>query len=253
MPRVPRNTSKNGIYHIIMRGINRQSIFEDDEDSDKFIQTLQHYSGVSGYEVYAYCLMENHLHLLIKVGKEPLEQLMRRICGSYVYWYNRKYDRVGNLFQDRFKSEPVDNDVYFLTVLRYIYQNPVKAGLVKRVEQYKWSNYSEYIGNKKATSVNFILDMFSTDRGKAISHFVEHVNKPNDDVCLDMWEKHRITDEEARDIIKKLFSVDNAIEFQKINIVTRNAYLKELKENHNLSIRQIERLTGINRGIVLKA
>jgi REP element-mobilizing transposase RayT len=73
--------------------------------------------------------MGNHVHILLKVGNEPLEQMMRRICGSYVYWYNKKYQRTGNLFQDRFKSETVENDNYFLIVLRYIHQNPLKAGL----------------------------------------------------------------------------------------------------------------------------
>lgn len=253
MPRKAREKSESGIYHVIMRGINRQSIFEDEEDCIKFKQTLQQYKVVSGYEVYAYCLMGNHLHLLMKVGKEPLEQLMRRICGSYVYWYNRKYDRIGNLFQDRFKSEPVEDDGYFLTVLRYIYQNPVKAGLVQRVEQYKWSNYSDYISNKKPGNIDFILDMFNINREKAIKIFVEHVSKPNGDVCLDMEEKHRIMDEEARAIINNLCRVNNAADLQKLDKLNRNMYLKELKEKHNLSIRQIERLTGINRGIILKA
>ena len=69
---------------------------------------------------------------------------MRRICRTYVLWYNKKYGRVGNFFQDRFKSEPVENDAYFLTVLRYIFQNPIKAGIVKKPENYRWSNYIDY-------------------------------------------------------------------------------------------------------------
>lgn len=123
MARQPRKKSDSGIYHIIMRGINRQNIFEDQEDYYKFIETIKQYKEISGYQIYAYCLMGNHVHLLLIVGNEPLEQIMRRICGSFVYWYNRKYQRTGNLFQDRFKSEPVDNDNYLLTVLRYIHQN----------------------------------------------------------------------------------------------------------------------------------
>jgi len=149
MPRVPRKRSKSGIYHVIMRGINRQSIFEEEEDYSKFIQIIQKYKDVCEYRLYAYCLMGNHLHLLLMEGKEPLEQVMRRICGSYVFWYNRKYGRMGCLFQDRYKSEPIEDDAYFLTVLRYIYQNPVKAGLVTSVEKYKWSNYNEYIEGSK--------------------------------------------------------------------------------------------------------
>jgi len=80
---------------------------------------------------------EPEIHM--REGKEPLETVMRRICGSYVFWYNKKYDRIGYLFQDRFKSEPVEDDVYFLVVLRYIFQNPIKAGITNRVKNYKWT------------------------------------------------------------------------------------------------------------------
>lgn len=253
MPREPRKRSKSGIYHIIMRGINRQTIFEDDEDCWKFIQTLQKYKEVSEYELYAYCLMGNHLHLLLKEGKESLEQVMRRICGSYVYWYNRKYERIGNLFQDRYGSEPVENDAYFLTAIRYIYQNPIKAGLVASVGEYIWSNYSEYLNKNKMTDVSFALDMFNTNREKAVESFIEYINKPNDDASFDLEEKHSIKDKDAGVLIKSLCKSNNVTDMQKLDIHMRNKYLKELKEVYGLSIRQIERLTGINRGIVLKA
>jgi len=253
MPRKARKKSESGIYHIIMRGINRQSIFEDEEDYEKFIEIIQKYKEKSGYEIYAYCLMGNHVHLLLKTGKEPLEQVMRRICGSYVYWYNWKYERIGNLFQDRFKSEPVENETYFLIVLRYIHQNPIKAGLVRSVEQYKWSSFNEYVNKTKVVDIEFTLEIFNTNKEKAIQSFIRYNNEVKDDVCLDIEEKNRITDEEARNIIKKVCNVKSASDLQKLDKLTRNMYLKELKEKYCLSIRQIERLTGINRGIVLKA
>ena len=139
MPRQARKKSESGIYHVMLRGINQQQIFEDSEDCDKFIQILQECKAVSGFKLFAYCLMGNHIHLLIKPEKEPLEQVFKRIGGRYVYWYNVKYQRVGHLFQDRFKSEPVEDDSYFLTVIRYIHQNPVKAGLCKNIKDYKYS------------------------------------------------------------------------------------------------------------------
>ena len=100
----------------MLRGINRQNIFEDEEDKEKFLQTLSHYKAISEYKLFAYCLMSNHIHLLIKVEKENVDVILKRIAGSYVYWYNWKYKRSGHLFQDRFKSEPVDDDSCFLTV-----------------------------------------------------------------------------------------------------------------------------------------
>ncbi|HEX3029848.1 MAG TPA: transposase [Clostridia bacterium] len=252
MPRTPRDRSKSGIYHIIMRGINRQSIFEDDEDSVKFLHTLQKYKDVCGYKLYAYCLMGNHLHLLLMEGNEPLEQVMRRVCGSYVLWYNRKYDRVGYLFQDRYKSEPVEDDTYFLTVLRYILQNPIKAGLVTSIDEYMWSNYNEYIERTKMSDIDFVLEIFSKNRDNAVKSFIDYISKPNEDVCLDISEKRKITDKDAKIIIKKLCNINNAIDMQKLDIRERNEYLKELKDGYNLSIRQIERLTGINRGVIQK-
>lgn len=252
MPRKPRTKSESGIYHIVMRGINRQTIFEDEKDGERFIDILLKYKDLCGYELFAYCLMSNHLHLLLKEGAEPLEQVMRRICGSYVYWYNRKYDRVGNLFQDRYKSEPVEDEAYFLVVLRYIFQNPVKAGIVINVEDYEWSNYKEYIIKNKITDVKFVFDIFNKNRVLATKGFIEFINKQNEDTCMDIMEKKRITDKDARIIIKNQSKIDNAIDLQKLDISMRNIYLKELKEIHNLSIRQIERLTGINRGIIAR-
>ena len=139
MPRQARRLSESGIYHIMLRGINRQQIFEDPEDYDKFIDVLKACKEVSGFEIYAYCLMGNHIHLLIKPDKEPLELIFKRIGSRYVYWYNWKYNRTGHLFQDRFKSEPVDSDEYFLTVLRYIHCNPVKSGLTDDIFTYHGS------------------------------------------------------------------------------------------------------------------
>lgn len=252
MSRKPRKRSKSGVYHIIMRGINRQSIFEDSEDCTKFIQTLQRYKEVSEFELYAYCLMSNHLHMLLKEGKDEVGQIMRRICGSYVLWYNQKYDRVGHLFQDRYMSEPVEDDAYFFTVLRYIYQNPVKAELVTSVEDYPWSNYHEYI-EKNNAEIDNVLEMFNANREEAVKNFIDYINEPNKDECLDISKKSKITDEEARNMIRKLCKIDNPSDLQKLDISTRNAYLSEIKKRSCISVRQIERITGINRGVVSRA
>jgi len=253
LPRASRLKSESGIYHIIMRGINRQTLFFDDVDCTKFIQTLQKYRDICGYKLYAYCLMGNHLHLLLQEGTEPLENVMRRICGSYVFWYNKKYDRIGYLFQDRFKSEPVEDDTYFLVVLRYIFQNPLRAGITDNIKTYKWSNYKDYIEKNQMTDIDFVLNLFNAmNREKAVKNFIEYINKENSDECMDMPEKRQLTDEEAMKIIELYCNVKNGIDLQKIEIEKRDAYLRRLRNEHNLSIRQIERLTGISRGIIQK-
>ena len=103
MPRASRVKSESGIYHIMLRGINQQVIFEQSEDYEKFMEILNKYKAISGYKVFAYCLMSNHIHLVIKEEKESIEQIIKRIAGSYVYWHNWKYYRKGHLFQDRFR------------------------------------------------------------------------------------------------------------------------------------------------------
>ncbi len=114
MARAAREKSNSGIYHIMIRGINKQLILEDNEDNQKLLEVLKECKVLSEYKIYAYCFMGNHIHLLLKVEKENLEQIFKRIGARYVYYYNWKYKRSGHLFQDRFKSEPIDDDSYLL-------------------------------------------------------------------------------------------------------------------------------------------
>jgi len=252
MPRAAREKSKTGIYHIILRGINRQAIFEDKEDSAKLLRTLKEYQKISEYKLYAYCLMGNHIHMLLKEEKEELGVAMRRIGASYVYWYNWKYERCGHLFQDRYKSETVEDDKYFLTVLRYIHQNPLKAGLVKNIADYKWSSYGEYIREQKIIDADFVLGLFSEDREKAIDGFKRFHDIIGCDFCLETDEKKKLRDDEAKEMIKRICNVSSCTKVQLFEPDNRNRYLKVLKEE-GLSTRQIARLTGISRGIIIKA
>ncbi|MBQ3023380.1 MAG: transposase [Clostridia bacterium] len=248
MPRIPRQKSESGIYHMMLRGINQQVIFEDDEDYTKFINTLETYKAVSGYKVFAYCLMSNHIHILIKVEKEDIDLIMKRIAGSYVYWYNWKYYRKGHLFQDRFKSEPVENDEYFLTVLRYIHQNPIKAGIVEKIDEYEYSSYNEYvIGESSLLDMEFVYSILSKEK------FEEFNKEITEDVCLDVEELNfRLSDNDAMKIVKEVSKCENATEFQTLDPNNRDKYIRRLKKR-GLSYRQISRLTGISFAIVRKA
>ena len=132
MPRVARTKSASGIYHVVMRGVGRQLIFEDDDDRRALLEKLGKLSDEGCLTVYAWCLMSNHFHLLIKEGCEPIASAMKRLGVSYAMRFNLKTGRVGHVFQDRFSSEPVESDEYFLTVVRYIHNNPQKAGMCAR-------------------------------------------------------------------------------------------------------------------------
>lgn len=245
MPRTARLKSESGIYHIMLRGNNQQIIFEDDEDYSKFIETLKNYKAISGYQVFAYCLMSNHIHILLKVGRENLDVIMKRIAGSYVYWYNWKYYRKGHLFQDRFRSEPVDNNEYFLTVLRYIHQNPIKAGIVEKIDEYKYCSYNEYRDNEIGlTDKDFVYEIIDRDS------LIGYHNEENDDKCLDIDDlAFQLNDIDAMKEIIRVSGCENATEFQLLEQSRRDKCIKKLK-NSGLSIRQISRLTGVSKGIV---
>ncbi|MBR6509312.1 MAG: transposase [Clostridia bacterium] len=246
MPRQARRKSESGIYHIMLRGINRQVIFEDDEDSLKFLETLKNYKAISGYKIFAYCLMSNHIHLLLKVEKEDIDLIVKRIASSYVYWYNWKYKRNGHLFQDRFKSEPVEDEIYFLTVLRYIHQNPIKAGLSKAIDGYKFSSYNEYVKTTVMVDTDFCFGIINKEQ------FIDFHLENNDDVCLEIEDDNfRLTDDEAKEIIRKISKCRTITNFQNLSIDKRDKYLKVLR-NQGLSIRQISRLTGVSFNVVRK-
>ena len=188
--------------------------------------------------------MSNHVHILLKEGKENLTLVLKRIAGSYVYWYNWKYHRSGHLFQDRFKSEPVEDDAYYLTVIRYIHQNPVKAGICRNVDGYKFSSYNEYINNATLIDTDFCLGIIDKEQ------FIEFNNEFNDDVCLDISNNDfRLNDDEALKIILKTCRCKSVSDFQKFDKIKRNYYIGKFYQK-GLSIRQISRLTGLSRKVV---
>ena len=131
MPRKSRKKSETQIYHVILRGNNRQDIFYNDADRLFMLNRIEKYSEQTCIELYAYCLMDNHIHLLVGKANPNLSKFVQKLATSYAMYFNRKYDRCGHLFHGRFKSEPVETDEYFQTVFRYILQNPEKAHICK--------------------------------------------------------------------------------------------------------------------------
>jgi len=248
MPRNARKQSKTGVYHIIIRGINKQDIFQDDEDRNAYLERLTRYKKENLFELYAYCLMSNHVHLILKEAEESVSVIMKRIGASYVYWYNNKYDRVGHLFQDRFRSENIEDDNYLLAAVRYIHQNPVKVGL----DICEWTSYPDYIKGDGITDAEFVMSIFGDDVQEQRESFIAYMNEANTTNSMEYENKYRITDEEAKKIILRTGRVQYCHELQTVDKISRNRIFEKLKEE-GLSIRQIERLTGINRGIIQKA
>ena len=264
MPRRPRVTSGTEIYHVMMRGINHQNIFEEPEDYYQFINILDRMRTLYDDDgnpcstnciYYAYCLMSNHFHLLIRERDEKVGNTIKRIAGAYVYYYNHKYLRDGHLFKERFKSEPVNDMAYFTTLLRYIHQNPVKAGVVEHVKDYEYSSWGEYDGTVEPVfqicNTRTVLNRIPF---KDLNDWVNDL-LPDDANFLDNdleQPRLRLSDDQAWQQIIRITGVSNSSEFQKLDRETQRQSFIQLKE-HGASVRQLQRLTGIDRGIIQRA
>jgi putative transposase len=251
MPRQARKKSKSGIYHIMLRGINRQVLFEEEEDRAKLLSTLREYKIKSGYRILGYCLMDNHIHLVIQEGKEPIASTMKRIGVSYVFWYNWKNKRSGHLFQDRYKSESIEDDQTLLSVLRYIHQNPIKAGMIENVSEFKWSSYNEYVGMPRIVDTELVLGMFSGNEQTAKVRFAEYTAESCEGKASIEADK-RLTDDEARERIQRIVDKTYA-EVQQLGKEKRDEILRRIKDIEGLSIRQIARITGFTVNVVARA
>ena len=257
MPRKPREKSKSGIYHVMIRGVNRQEIFHEDEDNRKFLEILAKYTKDAGAKVYGWCLMGNHVHLLLAEGSEELSKTMKRIGVAFAWYYNWKYRATGHLFQDRFKSEKVESDAYLLTVIRYIHQNPVKAGAVKRVEDWKWSSCSGYYG-KRTYPVGLldsgrILSYFSDNKRLAVGLFKEFSEGENTDKCLDDEFRPRINDEEARQEIIRALEGIQLTQVKSLPKLERDVIFRKVKKIDGVTQRQAARILGVSPSLIFKA
>lgn len=240
MPRQARKLSRTNIYHVMLRGINRQTIFEDNEDMNYFLSEVKRCKDISDFRLYAFCLMSNHVHLLLETNREPLDMIFRRLGSRYAGWYNRKYGRIGHLFQDRYRSENVETEQYFMTVLRYILQNPMKAGLEKQPGSYRWSSYLAY-----AKGTGLITDtQYAVNMAGERETLVQFLREANDDQVMDDFSPGmRLSDEQARNIMKQVSQCATLTEFQKLEDPLQKEYIQRLSDE-GISVRQISRLTG---------
>lgn len=243
---MPRQARQTGEYlHIIVRGNGKQILFEDDADRKKYLSLLQKYSAETGIIILAYCLMDNHVHLLIRDAAGAASVFMKKTGVSYVLYYNTKYERTGHLFQDRYKSEVIDSDAYLLAVYRYILNNPAKAGICA-AEKYLWSSYREYGKTEGLTDTGMLREMIG-DKA-ALSGFL---GQQDDEVYMDS-DSAKIGDGRAIAVMRAALGITNGTQLQQLARNDRDEALAVLKEK-GLTVRQIERLTGINRGIIQRA
>lgn len=249
MPRKPRILAASSIYHIVIRGLDRQIMFENAKDYLKYLEILDLYKSECKFELYAYCLMSNHVHLLLKTGAFSLETIFRKINTHYACWFNMKYQRTGHLQQERYYSEPVEDANYFLNVIRYIHRNPANAGLeAKPGASYPWSSIYEYMNDDyKLINSNEVFSIH--EKENILDYQAEGCNNE----CLDIDKApRRLPDDVAKEIICSIAGIENTISFQETELKKRNAFIKEFHKQ-GISVRQINRLTGISKGVIQRA
>lgn len=253
MPRHARILGEKQVYHIMLRGNNRENIFIDDEDKTKILDILGEKKREGTYNLYAYCVMDNHIHLVVKEGKDPIARIIKRIGTSYAHYFNKKYKRIGHVFQDRFKSEIIGDDSYLLAVIRYIHQNPLKPGL-GTIRGYNWSSYKEYI-NKRSALVDSeeILDIFSKNKERAVTEFSRFNHEKTAEEFLDIGEEKEINQENVQEFIAGFLKIKN-IEIMDLSDPThkplREELIKELLKRSSLSKRGIAVELGLSREMV---
>ena len=236
----------------MIRGINKQDIFLDTQDKNKFIKEIKRTKEKYKYELYSYCLMPNHVHLELKINEYEIEKIMQALQISYSKYFNLKYERIGHLFQNRYLSKTIDCDEGILGVMRYIHQNPEKAG-IEKTEKYFWSSYQEYILKEGITDKEFIFKLLTDDKSNEIERF-KKFNKFNSEKYLQNfnetnkygWDK-KISDEQLVKIIQEIIDDINIYKILDYKKTIRNKYLRDIKEKTGISNKQIARVFGMSK------
>jgi putative transposase len=167
MPRQARLDAPGTLHHVIVRGIERRKIVDDDTDREEFVDRMGRIAQKSETQIYAWALMTNHAHMIIRSGPKGISHFMRRLLTGYAIRYNQRHHRHGHLFQNRYKSIVCEEDTYFQELVRYIHLNPLRAGLIESLSQldrYPWSGHSAIMGRAERTwqDVDFVLSWFDS-------------------------------------------------------------------------------------------
>lgn len=182
MPRQSRIDAPGALHHVIMRGIDKMPIFRDNADRDNFVERLKNILKDDAAFCFAWSLMPNHVHLLLKTGKTSISTIMRRLLTGYAVYFNRKHDRAGHLFQNRYKSILCQEDAYLLELVRYIHLNPLRAGIVPDLEsldRYRYCGHATIIGKEinDWQTTDYVLDNFSNKLPSARRQYRKFIQK----------------------------------------------------------------------------
>lgn len=259
MARKARVRAKSGVYHVVIQSASHKEFFRDEEDYLQFVLTLttkmrkdtEDGKDLPSCALYAYCLLPSHVHLLIKEDLEDISMILKRIGSSYVHYYNRKYGNDGTLFKGRFKSEPVEDETRLQELIGYIHQNPLWHGVAQDWGRYGYSSLHEYVGKESALPMlckrpEGLLQMQDEELQRLMA---APVAKQVQAIEAKEPQEPKPSDAQVWILIMKLVGVSNRTDFQGLPDATRRETLVELRKR-GASVRQLERLTGIGRGVI---
>lgn len=248
MGRSARALSESGYYHVVLRGNGKQLIYENDADRHFFVGATAEQFAKGGIVVVAWCLMDNHVHLLVRDEDMKLSGAMHALATKYAQYFNRRNGHSGHVFQGRYASFPVNDDSYMLEAVRYIHDNPAKAG-VSAASEYWWSSYREYVGKARLTDTSIVLDMLG-----GVDAFVAF-QAAGADKPYRFAGGHRIAVDEVGEVAAVALSASCGCAIGEVKTLpkaSRDECLAALRDA-GLSMRQIERLTGIGRKTIARA
>ena len=242
-----REKSPTGYYHVTLRGNGRQIIFEDDEDRKTFLRLLSDAVDLFGARVIAWCLMSNHVHVVIDDPNDEISAIVHRFAFTYAQHFNNKSGHVGALFQGRFHSVPITSDEQLLQTVRYIHDNPVRAG-ISAADKYPWSSFSEYTGDtlRQMSDVSVVLELLGGKR-----QFLEF-SKDNANAVLFLRLSTRIPDGDIQAAARPALGNINPLDIKAMELGKRDQALTKLRAA-GLSWRQMEMLTGIGAQTIRRA
>ncbi len=260
-----RKFSKTQIYHILTEGNERKDIFIDNEDKAKILSILSNKNQNESFKVYAFCIMNNHLHLVLKEKNSDISTIMRRINTSYAKYFNKKYNRVGHVFHDRFKSEAIETNDDLLEVVKYIHKNPIRTNICNNMIEYKWSSFIDYIiglNRYDFLDIEFVLSIFThNNREEAIKLFSQYSINQSKKTFFDIMEKSDkkdlLTKKDVLNYIDR-FIEENNLDYESLiktrkNIKLRNKMISNIKRKSTFSIRDLAQILGVNRNIIQRA
>ena len=245
MPRGPRKKSVYGYYHMTARGISGQDIFEERADYIRYLHLLKRFGEETDVKICAYCLMGNHIHLLVYDKNDNISRFAQKLTGTYAMYFNTKYNRPGYLFQGRFGSVPIESDIQLLRTFRYILNNPEEGGICPK-DRYEWSSYSKYGNPASFVDTTVLVEMLgSFEDYRAFLDSVEDEPEKRTAVFAH-------NDEWAKSVIREVLNGENGMVLKSYDAEKRDEILRMLKAK-GLSIRQIARLTGISKSVIQRA